>query len=121
MKYSLKKDSHYTILALEEERLDSTIAPELKSEMLNLQAIGTTNLILDLSATQYADSSGLSALLTGNRAFGKNGGCFVLNGVSDFITKLLSISKLIDVLNIAESEAQAIGFIPEKPSKSKKS
>lgn len=116
MKYSLKKDTQYTILTLEEERLDSTIAPDLKSEMLNLQAIGTTNLILDLSATKYADSSGLSALLTGNRAFGENGGYFVLNGVSDFVIKLLSISKLIDVLNIAENEAQAIDFILDEPS-----
>ena len=116
MKYSLKKDSQYTILALEEERLDSTIAPDLKSEMLNLQAIGTSNLILDLSGTKYADSSGLSALLTGHRTFGENGGYFVLNGVSDFVIKLLSISKLTNVLNIAENEQQAIDFILEEPS-----
>jgi len=116
MKYSLKKDSQYTILALEEGRLDSTIAPDLKSEMLNLQAIGTANLILDLSSTKYADSSGLSALLTGHRTFGDNGGYFVLNGASDFVIKLLSISKLTDVLNIAENEEQAIAFILDEPS-----
>ena len=92
MKFSVDKQEKYTLLTLGEEKLDSTISPELKSEFVNLQTTGVTSLILNLSATKYADSSGLSALLTGNRTFSENGGSFVLAGITPFVEKLLTIS-----------------------------
>ena len=56
MKFSVDKQEKYTLLTLGEEKLDSTISPELKSEFVQLITSGTPSLILNLEATKYADS-----------------------------------------------------------------
>lgn len=111
MKYQIEKSELYTLLTLEEEKLDSTLSPELKSEMVTIQTQGTTNLILNLSKTKYADSSGLSALLTGNRAYTEAGGAFILSEVTPFVDKLLTISQLNNVLTILASDEAAKDLI----------
>lgn len=111
MKFSLNKTEEYTILTLQEEKLDSTISPKLKSEFVNLQTTGTPSLILNLETTKYADSSGLSALLTGNRTFTENEGSFVLSGITPFVEKLLTISQLNNVLDIVPTDHEAIELV----------
>lgn len=111
MKYQIEKSELYTLLTLEEDKLDSTLSPELKSEMVAIQTQGTQNLILNLSSTKYADSSGLSALLTGNRTYTENGGAFILSEVSPFVEKLLTISQLNNVLTILASDEAAKDLI----------
>ena len=51
MKYSVDKQEKYTLLRLNEEKLDSNIAPQLKSEMVTLHAEGVRNIVLDLSTS----------------------------------------------------------------------
>lgn len=111
MKFSIEKESLYTVFKLEEEKLDSTLSPELKSELVALQTQGVQNLILNLSTTKYADSSGLSALLTGNRAYSENGGAFILSEVTPFVDKLLTISQLNNVLTVLASDEAAKDLI----------
>jgi anti-anti-sigma factor len=111
MKYQIEKTELYTLLTLEEEKLDSTLSPELKSEFVSIQTQGTDNLILNLSKTKYADSSGLSALLTGNRTYAENGGAFILSEITPFVEKLLTISQLNNVLTILASDEAAKDLI----------
>lgn len=111
MKFSIDKQDLYTVFKLEEEKLDSPLSPDLKSELVSLQAQGTQNLILNLSSTKYADSSGLSALLTGNRAYAENGGAFILSEITPFVDKLLTISQLNNVLTILATDEAAKDLI----------
>ena len=67
MKYTIDKQEQFTLINLHEEKLDSTLAPQLKSDFVSLHTEGTRNVILDLKEVKYIDSSGLSALLVGNR------------------------------------------------------
>lgn len=111
MKYSADKQEKYTLLRLNEEKLDSSIAPQLKSEMVTLHAEGVRNIILDLSEVKYTDSSGLSALLVGNRILQEDNGIFVLTQLSDHTMKLIKISQLDSVLNILPSVEEAIDAV----------
>jgi anti-sigma B factor antagonist len=111
MKYTIDKQEKYTLLRLHEEKMDSSIAPNLKSEMVTLHAEGARNIILDLTEVKYTDSSGLSALLVGNRIFQEEGGIFVLACLSDHTTKLIRISQLDSVLNILPSVEEAIDAV----------
>ena len=43
--------------------LDIVSAPVLREELLRLHRLGTTELVIDLSAVQYADASGLAVLV----------------------------------------------------------
>ena len=77
------------MLKLHEEKLDSSVAPGLKSELITLHAEGSRNIILDLGEVKYTDSSGLSALLVGNRIVQEDGGIFVLSALSEHTMKLM--------------------------------
>jgi len=121
MKYSVDKKEQYVIFTLQEEKLDSSLSPDLKSELLTVHAEGYRNLIMDMSQVKYTDSSGLSALLVGNRAFSENGGIFVISSPQEHVNKLIKISMLDKVLNVVDSHeaaAEAI-FIHEIESEEK--
>ena len=111
MKYSIEKSEKYTKLVLDEEKLDTLQAPQLKSELITLYQSGTVNLILNLSNVKYVDSSGLSAILVANRMSKEVEGYLVLVGVNEHVLKLMKISKLDNVLNILPSEEEAIDAI----------
>jgi anti-anti-sigma factor len=111
MKYTIDKQEKYATLALHEEKLDSSVAPSLKSELLTLHAEGIKNIILDLKEVKYTDSSGLSSLLVGNRIVQEEGGIFVLSSLSDHTAKLIKISQLDSVLNIVPTVEEAVDAV----------
>lgn len=111
MKYSVDKQEKYNVLKLNEEKLDSTIAPPLKTDFITFHAEGIRNLILDLSEVKYIDSSGLSSLLVGNRVFSEANGMFVLAAVTDHVMKLIKISQLDNVLTILPSVQEAVDAV----------
>lgn len=111
MKYTIDKQEKYCLLSLHEEKMDSSIAPNLKSQMITLQAEGVRNIILDLTDVKYTDSSGLSALLVGNRIFQEDGGIFVLAKLSEHTMKLIKISQLDSVLHILPSVEEAVDAV----------
>lgn len=111
MKYTIDKQEKYSLLKLHEEKLDSSVAPNLKSELITLHAEGIRNIILDMADVKYTDSSGLSALLVGNRVVQEDGGIFVLAGLSDHAMKLIKISQLDSVLNILPTIEEAVDSV----------
>lgn len=111
MKYTIDKQEKYALLRLHEEKMDSSVAPGLKSELITLHAEGVKNIILDLAEVKYTDSSGLSALLVGNRIFQEEGGIFVLAGLSEHTSKLIKISQLDSVLNILATVEEAVDSV----------
>lgn len=111
MKYTVDKKEQYVVFTLQEEKLDSTLSPDLKSELLTVHAEGYKNLIMDMSQVKYADSSGLSALLVGNRAFSENGGIFVITAPQEHVLKLIKISMLDKVLHVVGSHEEAADAI----------
>ena len=111
MKFSLDKKDKYSVFQLNEEYLNSLIAPNLKSEFIFLRNEGVKNLIFDLSAVRYVDSSGLSSILTANRLW-KDYGSFVVTGIqSDSIKKLIEISRLENILTIVPTLEESIDYI----------
>jgi anti-anti-sigma factor len=111
MKYTVDKQEKYLLVKLDEEKLDTTMAPTLKTDLLTQHAEGVSNLVLDLSNVKYIDSSGLSALLVGNRVFSEENGMFVLAGITDHVMKLIKISQLDNVLNILPTVEEAVDAV----------
>jgi len=67
MEFKIEKLSGFTMVQVLKEKLDTHIAPALKSELVLLSGNGERNILLDLSQSSYCDSSGLSAILVANR------------------------------------------------------
>ncbi len=111
MKYSLDKQDKYTLLQLNEENLNSLMAPDLKSEFVFLRNEGVKNLILDLGNVKYVDSSGLSAILTANRLW-KDYGSFILTGIAHpAVQKLITISRLETILTLIPTIEESIDYV----------
>ncbi|WP_462251434.1 STAS domain-containing protein [Ekhidna sp.] len=110
MEFTVDKYENYSMAKINEEKVDSTISPELKSEFMNLAQDGVKSLIVDMAGVKYVDSSGLSALLVGNRSFGDNG-AFVLYNVTDHVMKLISISQLDKVMTIVAGQEEAADVV----------
>ncbi|MBU6343647.1 MAG: STAS domain-containing protein [Bacteroidetes bacterium] len=111
MKYRIDKQADYALLTLDEENLNSTIAPGLKSDLIFLNQEGVRNLILDLSNVKFVDSSGLSAILTGHRLW-KDTGAFILTGpLQPMVLKLIEISRLETILIIVPTVAESVDYI----------
>lgn len=111
MKFTVNKQDKYSVLSLEEETLNTLLAPDLKSEFVIMRNEGVKNLILDLSSVTFVDSSGLSAILTANRLW--NGvGSFILTGIEhDNVKKLINISRLDSVLTIVPTISESIDYV----------
>jgi len=111
MKYTADKKENYCLLTIEEENINSILAPHLKSEFVIIKNEGAKNLILNLEKVEFVDSSGLSAILTANRLW-SDGGLFIVTGVdNENVKKLISISRLDTVLTIIPTVAESIDYI----------
>lgn len=111
MKYRIEKQELYAILSLDEENLNSTIAPGLKSDLIFLNQEGVRNLILDLANVKFVDSSGLSAILTGHRLW-KDSGSFILTGpLQPMVVKLIEISRLETILTIIPTVEESVDYL----------
>ena len=113
MEFKIDKFENHTLIKVLEEKLDTHIAPTLKSELVLVSGNGEKNIILDLSNCRYCDSSGLSAILVANRLCKNASGTFVLTGLNDAVERLITISQLDTVLNISDSLDQAATMIKE--------
>jgi anti-anti-sigma factor len=111
MKFSIDKKDKYSLFKLEDEKLNTLNAPKLKSELVVLNASGTKNIILDLSEVSFVDSSGLSAILIGNRLCKNVNGTFAVTRLNDYVAKLVKISQLDSILNILPTVEEAVDFV----------
>jgi anti-sigma B factor antagonist len=111
MKIRLDKKDQYSLLTLDEENLNSLLAPDVKSEFVFLRNEGVRNLIFDMQSVKYVDSSGLSAILTANRLW-NDFGSFVLTNVNHpSVKKLIEISRLETILTIIPTLAESIDYV----------
>lgn len=108
MNFTIEQKDRATIFRPAETRLDSINAPELKAEFLILSQPDVEALIVDLSAVEYVDSAGLSALLLARRQQVSHDGDVRLVGVSDEVKSLLELTQLNRVFPIYETVQQAI-------------
>ncbi len=103
MSFKIDKKEKFTLIKTQVEKLDTNVAPALKSELVVLNTGGVKNIVMDLSETRYCDSSGLSAILVANRLCKNAGGSLVITGLQDSVVKLINISQLDTILHIASS------------------
>ncbi len=111
MDFKISKKNKYTLIEVLVEKLDTHVAPALKSELVLIAGNGQKNIILDLSNCRYCDSSGLSAILVANRLCKNANGTFVLSGLQTAVERLITISQLDTVLNITVTAEKAVDLI----------
>ncbi len=108
MNFTIDEIGDVRIFRLKEDRLDSAISADLKAQLLILVDGEGRKLLIDMTQVEYADSSGLGALLLGLRQARDNGGKFALFGAQKRVKSLIRIAHLDDVLTNYETEQDAL-------------
>ena len=111
MSFEVEKIDRGSLIKVKSSKLNSAISPELKSMLSDLSTGGEKNLILDLSLCSYCDSSGLSAILIGNRLCQGINGVFIICGLNDTIQNLINLSRLDTILKITPTVSEAHDLI----------
>jgi len=114
MNLVIKKEEKYSYIQVTNERLDSFISPELKAELVMLVNKGENKIILDLKDCAYSDSSGLSAILVGNRLCEDSKGTFIICNLSQGVEKLVKLAMLDTILLIAPNKEEAEKILRQK-------
>ena len=114
MDFEIIKIEDYTLIHVLNDRLDTNNAPDLKTELVRVNANGERNIILDVSQCGYCDSSGLSAILVANRLCEDSSGIFILTGLQPDVEQIIRISMLHTVLIIAKTIDEAEEILIQK-------
>jgi anti-sigma B factor antagonist len=109
--FEIDKQEKYTVIRIKVDKLDSNVAPALKSELVVLNSDGVRNMIIDMTQARYCDSSGLSSILVANRLCKNANGSFVLTGLQEPVKKLIAISQLDSILSIAPTLVESIDLL----------
>ncbi len=111
MNFTITNKDKYTLVSSNVDKLDTTCAPELKSELVYLNKTGVRNVIIDMGRTRYCDSSGLSSLLVANRLCKGVNGTMVICALQEPVLKLVQISQLESVLSITPTVEEAVDLL----------
>ncbi len=107
MKFSIEQDDNIVVFTLKENRLDSTVAPDVKAELLIVCQPDIDALIIDLAKVDYADSTGLSSLLLAHRQLKDHDAPVILVGVRETVRNLLRISQMEWLFEFYDTKDQA--------------
>lgn len=93
---------HDILLIPVEGDLDVTTAPGLRSYIERRIDEGCRRVVLDLAATSYVDSFGMSLILSLARRLREAGGLLSLVNVGDVVYRMLCISRLVDFIPVTD-------------------
>jgi anti-sigma B factor antagonist len=88
--------------------IDVYTSPELKSALNKAITSGAVNLVVDLTAVDYMDSSGFGTLLGATKRVRPKGGTINLVGCSEAVARMLTITRLNTIFGVFSSLDDAL-------------
>lgn len=90
-------------------RLTMIVSPQLRTVITDTVASGRSRIVVDLSACEFVDSSGLGALIAGLKTARQAGGDLRIAGVGPQIATVLQLTNLDRVLRAHDTVDGALG------------
>lgn len=107
MNMSEERQGDILILRVGEARLDAAKAPALREELLRQIEAGHSQIVLDLSTTEFMDSSGLGALVSAVKRLGSRG-TLAIAGADGAVARLFSLTRMDRVFALHPSVDAAV-------------
>jgi len=101
MKYPVTEHGRFTVISLNGE-IDLNVSPRAREQILK-QLKQNKHLLVDLSAVEYIDSSGVASLVEGFQLARGQKLDFALVGVSKAAMQVLQLARLDKVFKIYDS------------------
>ncbi|WP_439185628.1 STAS domain-containing protein [Carboxylicivirga taeanensis] len=92
----------------ETDRLNATIATEVKAELTSALSKDGVRMVLNLSNIKFIDSTGIGTLISALKTAREHKGTFQLCCIKTDVLALLKLMKLDKVFDIFESEEQIV-------------
>lgn len=111
MPLSVREDGAITVVTVEGDLVIGAQEAQFKKTVAQLLEQGRVNLLIDLSAVKFLDSSGLGALVRAMTTSQNEGGQTKLLGAGPQVRKLLEMTKLDSVFEMYDDlETAASSF-----------
>jgi anti-sigma B factor antagonist len=92
--------------------IDMSNSTEVRKALLHeIRVQKATRVVVNLSAVNYIDSSGVASLVEGLKASRDLGSRLVLFGLNDSARELLKISRLLKLFEVYDDETQAMASL----------
>ena len=110
MEIQEEKINDVDVLKLE-GRLDASSAKDIKEKVDSLTKENRVNLVIDMGAVDFIDSSGLGSLVSSLRSVNKLGGDIKISALQDQVRAIFELTRLHRIFGIyEESDAAAKSF-----------
>ena len=96
------------LIEVNEDRLDAHNSGELKTQMLSFFDEGKNNLVIDLKAVRFVDSSGLGSLVSGFKNASARNGNLKLCGLQPQVRSMFELTRLHRVFEIFPDSDEAL-------------
>jgi anti-sigma B factor antagonist len=100
MNLSHEKVNGYSVLTIRDERIDAHNSGELKEYLLQMIEGGESRIIVRLGYVRFIDSSGLGALLSGNKGVIAKSGKLALTNIQKQVLSMFELTRLNRVFEI---------------------
>ncbi|MEB4593279.1 STAS domain-containing protein [Candidatus Thiothrix sp. Deng01] len=110
MKHSTRTEGEFTIVTIEESRMDAAVAPEFKNCIAQLLAGGANRLVLDISSVQFMDSSSLGVLVSLLKMVG-NRGDLMIAGAKGIVADLFKLTRMDRVFRMVPDVGSVLGTV----------
>jgi anti-sigma B factor antagonist len=100
MNLELKKINDFSVLSILEDRVDAHNSGDLKAYLMQLIENGEHRIIIQLGSVRFIDSSGLGALLSGNKNIALKNGRLILVNIQKQVLSMFELTRLNRVFEI---------------------
>ena len=108
MQLNILEQGDIVQIEVQEERMDAHNSGDLKEQMLQLFDDGKCNLIIDLTAVRFVDTSGLGALVSGFKNASARDGSLKLCCLQPQVRSMFELTRLHRVFEIFPSVEEAL-------------
>ncbi|HMB14931.1 MAG TPA: STAS domain-containing protein [Pelovirga sp.] len=108
MQIKINEKEETVIITVEEERMDAHNSGNLKERMLQLFDEGKCQLVIDLTAVRFIDSSGLGALVSGFKNASARDGSLKLCCLQPQVRSMFELTRLHRVFEIFTTLEEAL-------------
>ncbi len=108
MQYSFRTENDVLIVVINEKRATVDFSAELKEDLIQKIEESNKNVVIDLSATEFVDSSFLGTLVAGLKKATMKSGDLKIVGLQQPVRAMFELTRLYRIFDIFENVDDAL-------------
>jgi len=110
MRFEENKVGSILVAKVLDKRIAADVAPQFKAHLAGYLNNGEREIVLDLGAVSFIDSSGLGALISSLKAIGADGH-LVISGACGAVATMFKLTRMDKILRVFSTTEEAVAAI----------